>query len=341
VERAGEPARPITEQFPRSSVKGTSLIGAGVAIAGARNASFASSTSSRSASISSRHVSGSSFANSVGPGTRAPTSFRDKSQVSTFSQSTAVRPLSHIRSQSSTIAKRPASSMDDHMETESGQQSGKRQGMNSNSNLSSITSVNDCHLLRCKKLRGSRSVYTFRALPEGQSAREVSVSTAMSKLRIGDAEHSCRQQAYSSSLSTPYTPKRKSKSSSIAAMRKSKVENSSSALVLFQSDDRSLVTPKTPSQVLIPPKAEASVATPATPSRIQKQSQKTPFLTKGSNVTAFTAWDVHGRLEDMESMYSELKRKLDGTSMERNGLEEAVAVYKARCKFYRVKTCVI
>jgi kinesin family protein C1 len=228
--------------------------------------------------------------------------------------------------------------MDDHMEAEGGQQDGKRHGTNSNSDLSSITSVKDSHPLKCRKLRGPRSMYTFRTLPEGQSAREVSVSTVMSKLRIDDTEYGCRHQAYSGSLSMPCISQRKPKLSSIAAMRKSKIENSSSALVLFQSDDRSLVTPKTPSQIPVPPKAEASLATPATLSRIQKKSpQKTPFLTKSSNTTAFTAWDVHGRLEDMEAMYSELKRKLDGTSMERNGLEDAVAVYKARCKFYRVK----
>jgi kinesin family protein C1 len=78
-------------------------------------------------------------------------------------------------------------------------------------------------------------------------------------------------------------------------------------------------------------KANAFKISPATPQRTPRLSlQKTPYLTKDSNVPAFTAWDVHGRLEDMEAMYSELKETLNGTSLERNGLEEAVAVYKAR-----------
>jgi kinesin family protein C1 len=172
----------------------------------------------------------------------------------------------------------------------------------------------------------------------------MSVSTALSKLRIDDPEYCSGHQDCSSNLSASNKSLKNSKSSSVAAMRKSKIENSSSALVLFQTDDRSLVTLKTPSQIPILSKAEASLATPATPSIISRQSpQKTPYLTKGSNVTAFTAWDVHGRLEDMEAMYSELKQTLNGTSMERNGLEEAVAIYKARRKFSitRIKSCVV
>jgi kinesin family protein C1 len=55
-------------------------------------------------------------------------------------------------------------------------------------------------------------------------------------------------------------------------------------------------------------------------------------LTKDSNIPAFTAWDVRGRLEDMEAMYSELKDKFSGTNIERNGLEEAVGLFKARSK---------
>ena len=60
--------------------------------------------------------------------------------------------------------------------------------------------------------------------------------------------------------------------------------------------------------------------------------QKTPFLTKHSNIPAFTAWDVNGRLEHVESMFFELKDKLSDTKMERerNGFEEVVALYKAR-----------
>ena len=71
---------------------------------------------------------------------------------------------------------------------------------------------------------------------------------------------------------------------------------------------------------------------PVTPHKTPKISPKksTPYLTKDSNMPSFAAWDVHGRLEDMEAMYDELKQTVKDTSLERNGLEEAVAVYKQR-----------
>lgn len=69
---------------------------------------------------------------------------------------------------------------------------------------------------------------------------------------------------------------------------------------------------------------------PATPAKSIKRSpspKKIPFLTRESHTLA---WDTKGRLEDMEYLYSELKQKMDGTVVERNGLEEAVDLYKSR-----------
>ncbi len=68
-----------------------------------------------------------------------------------------------------------------------------------------------------------------------------------------------------------------------------------------------------------------------TPSRVVKRSaaspQKLPFLTRDSHTKA---WDTKGRLEDIECLYSELREKMTGTVRERNGLEEAVDLYKSR-----------
>jgi hypothetical protein len=55
-------------------------------------------------------------------------------------------------------------------------------------------------------------------------------------------------------------------------------------------------------------------------------------LGKDSNFREFTAWDVRGRLEDVEAMYSALKDTMSGTALERHDLEEAVTRYKARCE---------
>lgn len=104
-----------------------------------------------------------------------------------------------------------------------------------------------------------------------------------------------------------------------------------SALVLFGVSEKSSNIPKTPSQIPIPSKAEVSSATPATPSRVPIYSPiKPPFLSKDSNITGFTGWDVRGRIEDMEAMYHELKDTMADTNMERRSLEEAVAHYKIK-----------
>jgi kinesin family protein C1 len=77
-----------------------------------------------------------------------------------------------------------------------------------------------------------------------------------------------------------------------------------------------------------------SSATPATPSRAPISSPvKTPFLSKDSNITGFTVWDVHGRIEDMEAMYFELKDTMADTNVERKSLEEAVRHFKIKCKW--------
>jgi kinesin family member C1 len=252
-----------------------------------------------------------------------------------FSQSTTTRPLHSARPQTSMASKRPASSMDDHMETGGGPVDGKRKGMTPfprSSTSSPIQSPKEFATLQYKKVRSRHSMRSLQILQESTSLREVSVTTALSKLRLDDSS-SANELPISSRIpkATPGSI-RVSKSSNLAAVRKSKIDNSSGTLVVFQNGARSLVTPSTPSQIQILSRAEAPCATPVTPSRVFKSSTtKTQFLTKDSNIPAFVAWDVRGRLEDMEAMYFELKDTLTGTSMERNGLEEAVAKFKAKC----------
>ena len=85
-------------------------------------------------------------------------------------------------------------------------------------------------------------------------------------------------------------------------------------------------SPKPPGKPLqIPPK------TPKTPCKSARERdtspKKLPFLTRDSRTTA---WDTKGRLEDMEYLYSELKEKMTDTTVERNGLEETLQIYKTR-----------
>ena len=67
-------------------------------------------------------------------------------------------------------------------------------------------------------------------------------------------------------------------------------------------------------------------------SKVVKRSaspKKVPFLTRDSHTKA---WDTKGRLEDIESLYSELKEKMNGTIQERNVLEESVDHYRSRSR---------
>ncbi|KAL9071604.1 MAG: hypothetical protein Q9157_005412 [Trypethelium eluteriae] len=69
-------------------------------------------------------------------------------------------------------------------------------------------------------------------------------------------------------------------------------------------------------------------------SRSQQSRSPSPtrqFLNRFSNTVApAPAWDTKGRLEDMESLYAQLKGQMDSTTFERNGLEETVNLYKTR-----------
>lgn len=218
------------------------------------------------------------------------------------------------------------------METGGGPVDGKRKGMTPISTPSPLQSSEKYGSLRCKKVRSRYSTNNLKTLQEGTPFREVSVTTALSKLSLDDSDNN-NKTLHSSRISKLAAPGsiRVSKTSTYAAMRKSKVDDASGALVPFSAMQRSLVTPSTPSQIPILSRAEASYATPATPSRTFKPSiTKAQFLTKDSNIPAFVAWDVRGRIEDMEAMYNELKETLTGTSMERNGLEEAVAKFKIK-----------
>ncbi|OBT45791.1 hypothetical protein VE00_03892 [Pseudogymnoascus sp. WSF 3629] len=307
VERAGEPARPNTSFAPgRSVVKGTSLTSA-------RSTSMASSTSSRPQSSSSRNTSASSFASSVGPGVRPPSSYGARPQTS----------MSRARSNTAS-SKRPATAMDDHLDPGGGPATGKRQGRTHYSHMSSHPSHSGYHQLQYHKTR--RAPPQFE--PYGPSSREVSINTALSRLRIDD--HEAESLLPDATNPFNYFPGL-SMGPPGTVPRELRNDCNNNSLVLFGASEKNSSLPKTPSQIPIPSKAEVSSATPATPSRAPIPSPvKTPFLSKDSNITGFTGWDVRGRIEDMEAMYFELKDTMADTNVERKSLEEAVRHYKIK-----------
>jgi len=240
-----------------------------------------------------------------------------------FNQSTTKRPVSCAPKS------RPATAMDNHY-NDPGMQP-------SNSFTSSFPYSQEKSSLQSRKLRPYKSQHTLRPQPSIETIRDISVSTAMSRLRLdSDVSPSKRQehQAISSNMRPPTTKKLSHKPSINTGMRNLRIDRAETALVLYELPGGNLVAPKTPSHIPVLSKADASGFSPITPCKTPRpiSPYKTPYLTKDSNIPAFTAWDVHNRLEDVEAMYAELKQSMQSTSSERNGLEEAVSVYKARSK---------
>ncbi len=197
--------------------------------------------------------------------------------------------------------------------------------------------------MESRKLRPYKSQHSLRSQPSMETIRDISVSTAMSRLsldrEVGPSKLQ-EHQAISSDMRPPATKNLSHKPSINRAMWNLRLDSSETAVVLYELPRDTLVAPKTPSHIPVLSKADASGFSP-TPRKTPRpiSPYKIPYLTKDSNIPAFTAWDVHNRLEDVEAMYAELKQSMQSTSSERNGLEEAVSVYKARSKSSTSKIC--
>ena len=83
-------------------------------------------------------------------------------------------------------------------------------------------------------------------------------------------------------------------------------------------------------------RATAAPAGNQPPSRGQSVRPPSREGTAPTSAPAFKpkrpAWDTKGRLEDMELAYMELKEKLDGTTCEKDNMNELLASERARCK---------
>lgn len=292
--------------------------------------SFSSSISSRPPSVSSRTTSNGSFSSSVGYGNRPASYHNSRPQTSmAFNQSTMSRPGSSIPKT------RPATSMDNHSSDEDISTVRKNKGMQNMSSLDPSTEFPEQMNLQCKKTRVTKSLKSLNSQSSLNRNRDTSVSTALSRLHIQEF-NPASELGYEAFTNTMKPPQRKVEShipSITNGIRNMRIDSNERALVLFQTSKDSLVAPKTPSHIPVLSKVEARNLTPVTPCRaINHSPTKTPFLSKDSNITAFTAWDVDARIDKMESMYSELKNTMSDTSLQRKTLEEAQEVYKSRSK---------
>lgn len=238
------------------------------------------------------------------------------------------------------MSSRPATSMAQHHEEEEDDDipaQGRRKGMLPLLTIPYSLESNQRHsTLPIKKSRERQSAHSPKMRTSSNDMRDFSVSTAMSMLHIGDGHkrvQSKEHQASSNIMKSQLTPESSQKTLICDVIQNLMTDSTESALVLFQAHRDSSVAPKTPSQIPVPSKSEAVITTPATPSRTPKfRPPKSNFLTKNSNITGYTAWDVRGRIEDMETMYERLMAQFSGTNVERERLEEAVGIYKSRSK---------
>ena len=54
------------------------------------------------------------------------------------------------------------------------------------------------------------------------------------------------------------------------------------------------------------------------------------YLTKEALTPVKSAWDTKGRLDDMESMYSQLRSDFASADLAKAALEESLSLYKSR-----------
>ncbi len=228
--------------------------------------------------------------------------------------------------------------MDSHAEEEDGEE-GRRKGTALLTSIpSSITSNQGYSTLQYKKPRDRPTIKSLMASHSAASRRDVSISTAMTRLKLDEEVESCdlrEHQAISSTVKLPSTSMKSHKFSTITS-RNLRTNISENAVVLYHGPGDGLVAPnpKTPSQIPVLSKMEAPKNTPATPCRAPRKSpEKLLFLTKDSNVPSFTAWDTESRLGQMEAMFCEFQQfqqTVKSTTFEKTSLEEALAVYKSR-----------
>jgi kinesin family protein C1 len=295
-----------------------------------RNPSLASS-------VSSRNTSNSSFASSASYGSRPKSAYGSRPQTSmNFNKSTTGRPISMAGPRPQTSMAQRRHQEDEDEDEESVPAQGRRKGMRPLTTFPySVQSSQGYQTLPIKKSRGYQSILAPNKQNPVNKMRDVSVSTAMSRLQINEEAQRMRpkeHQAISNKMKSPLTPGSGQKASISTDPRKSRIVGSEGAIVLFQPPKETSVAPKTPSHIPVLSKSEA-LTTPASPSRTPKTGPlKKSYLSKASNITSFTAFDVEGRLENVETMYEKLMSQFSGSTAERDQFAEALSLSKARSR---------
>ncbi|KAI9711990.1 MAG: kinesin-like nuclear fusion protein [Bogoriella megaspora] len=324
AERAGEVARPNHAAPPISRPVNSAVMN--MAQAGPRytsNSSFSSSTStatSRTTSASSRTTSANSLQSGVGGiGRPAANGLRSHSSMSRMRAN-----------QQSHNGSRSVSALETHEEISDQPVLGKRKGMlpsylpsatpetpgsfqsfaqrqRQKSQALTITSG-----LMKTPTRQARSAQ-YGATPSNQQSRELSFTSRFNNMSLQDEPDQKDNNVFDDV---------KFKSPKASATTPSQIPR---------------LAPITPNPI-DPPILFEPPLSPTPQEKIQFRSQQSrsaspqaQFLSRYSNTKApLPAWDTKGRLEDIETLYSNLKTQLNHTAFERNDLEEAVNICKTR-----------
>lgn len=294
-----------------------------------------------SKSLSSR-LPPSSFAQSVGPNVSRPGSMIGRSKTSmSFHHSTDTKQ----RPNASRI--RPQTSMNNHAVEEDGQPHGKQNCTMLPLSLRS-SSQSAPNALPERRLRKAASVQYMgpRASAPG---RDFSISTMMGKLSLNDERPNgillTRDQAISTKENCPPSPSSLRLSDSLlqnVTLRpaQSRREDGTATPVALPEDSRAsiMAPPKTPPRSaqhaldMLDKFEDTLYAStrkcPESPSKSPSKFQK--FLTRDSNLTTFTAWDVDERLVEVEAQFKAMKEVMNGSLTDKKAMEEVIEMAKTR-----------
>lgn len=310
AERAGEPHRkpqaPVVSKQANYGIKATTLAGS------YRQPSSSSSVaSSRPSSVaSSRNVSNGSYTSSISTGSRPPSVQAHRPQ-SAMAGSRIQRP--------SFAQGRPASSMETH-DFGPGPATGRSQCRSSGRDPY-FPNLNTCsETLEVSEGYASSDTQPqlplgrVSSIPQGQSQRNASLSTALDHLSLSDSRPGCDPEV---------APKREvSLTTAMGNMSLIKWEHAQEAV------PPNLTTPSH-----IPKPMPRAIPSTPVPSPV-KTPKKTPapnvrFMNRYTNMP-FEVFDSDDRLMNMENMMSDFQKTLSGATTESNGLKETIAVLKAR-----------
>ncbi len=294
-----------------------------------------SATASRhtsSASISSRQTISNGYASSVGPGARPPSAAgRPPTSMGNFNQSVSGRQRANTRP-------RPATAMGNHiLETEAASSVNQQNGMKTSVFFEPSPGP------RSNKLRGYSSTNSFSTLLQEGNRRDFSLVTRMNKLSLDDdgipTKNTAEDQVVLERKAEVPCPWHRTdvpmEHVTVRTARRDEVMRPKSAQPT-DSHDTVLPPPRTPFRIIDPLAAmddletviRTACKTPnASPTKLYSPCKQS-FLTKESNLTGFTAWDVDERLHGIENQFKVMKEAMTLSLTDRKTLEDAVDMAK-------------